>query len=427
MKNKILLYSWLSVCALSSSPLRAEVGEANLQRAIDVLAGRDSTQSQDWAVQQLQQACDSIPFAHHILGMHYKYAEGGQQDFRKAYEHYSLGAEQGDAWCCYDCGFMKYKGLGTTQSYTEAVDYFQRAAEGGHAEAIYMLGLCYRNGFGVEPDAALCHFFLNMAAEMGSTKAADELLKELPENEGEAMTLANDLNLPVGEKMLDIVPYVPLNKRVLAGSYEGVLVTYDWSGEWALAEKKITLDMAVNAETATGFLASETDSIGFVANVSDDGTLAFNHTESALYERYSPDFYSRFRFDEIAVNYRNGILTGRLRLYSLDEQEPGRPMYIALRHTAYADGSSANDENDNIVAYASPETHTITLKFELPEDVPNVGISFYNQNTLKVAEYQCGAMEVGIKTLTLNPSLDAGYYAIRVWAGGRQYQTIIII
>ena len=428
MVTKTLRSSWLIAGALCFASSYAEVQTEDLQRAVDVLAGRDSTQCKEWAVQLLEGAVkEDCPLACHILGMYYKYAEEGKQSFQTAYDYFQRGANLGDATCCYDCGFMKYKGLGTEQSYAEAVDYFGRAAEGGHATAIYMLGLCYRNGYGVEPDSAYSYYFLNMAAEMGADEAAEELLRELPENEGILPTEVNDVDVPVYDEMPDIVPYLPLNKKVLAGSYEGILVTYDWSGEWALSAKPLVVDMSVDDAQVQGTWRADGDTVCFKATMKDDGTLSFDQTESKLYERYAPEFYAHFRFEQFDVNYRNGLLTGQLRLYSLDEQEPARPMYVTLRHTTYADGYSAEDESCNIMAYSSPVTHAVTLKFELPEDVPSVHVSLLTQGSLKVADYQYGAMQSGVNTVTFTPSLQPGYYAIRVWAGEHQFQTIVVI
>lgn len=428
MVIKTLRSSWLIACAVCCASSYAEVQTEDLQRAIDVLAGQDSTQCKEWAVQLLEQAAgEDFPLAYHVLGMHSKYAVEGKQDFKAAYDYFSRGAALGDATCCYDCGFMKYKGLGTEQSYAEAVQYFKQAAESGHATAIYMLGLCYRNGYGVEPDSAYSYYFLNMAAEMGATEAVTELLSELPENEGIIPSESEEVDVPVYDEMPGIVPYLPLNKKVLAGRYEGILMTYDWSGEWPLSAKPLVVDMSVNDAQVTGTWIAETDTIGFSATMADDGTLSFDQTESTLFERYAPDFYAHFRFDQVDVNYRNGLLTGQLRLYSLDEQEPARPMYVALRHTLYAEGYSAEDESCNIMAYSSPTTHAVTVKFELPEDVPSVQVSLLTQGGLKVADYQYGAMQSGINTVTFTPSLQPGYYAIRVVAGEHQYQTILVI
>ena len=166
---------------------------------------------------------------------------------------------------------------------------------------------------------------------------------------------------------------------------------------------------------------------GLLSAKDEDGTLHFDETERKLEERYSPAFWAHYRFEQVDVNYRKGILTGRLRLYSLDEQEPSRPMYVSLRQTERADGGQPEDEFLNIVAYVSPNQHTVTLKFELPEDVASVRVGLYTQSGLHVADYQYGEMSAGVNTLTLQPSLTPGYYAIYVWAGTHLYQTLIVI
>jgi hypothetical protein len=442
----------------------------DLQYAVSVLVGQDTTQTREWALNWLLETQDTVADASvqnllgmaymkgwgteadtaravgflqqsvdggyapacHNLGMYYKYAPQGKQDFGKAYGLFREGANLDDGTCCYDCAFMLYKGLGTSQSYAEAIPLLEKAAEQGHADAIYMLGLCYRNGYGVEPDSTLSYFFLNMAAGMEVEEAAEELHRPLPENMAltrEEMPVAAERQVVVEEEMPSVVSHIPLNRQVLAGRYEGVVVTYDWSGEWALKETPLTLGLEVTtaADTVKGSWQMGTDTIGFHARLSDDGTLHFDKTERALEERYAPGFWAHFRFEQAAVNYRQGMLTGRLRLYSLDEQEPGRPMYVSLRQTERADGGSPEDEFLNIVAYVSPNQHTVTLKFELPEDVPSAQVGFYNQNGLKLSEHAYGALPAGVTTLTLHPSLTPGYYAIRVQAGTHLYQTLVVI
>ena len=456
--------AWAQVLTQQEDSLRQD----ELQYAVSVLVGQDTTQTREWALSWLLETQDTVADAAvqnllgmaymkgwgteadtvravgflqqsvdggyapacHNLGMYYKYAPRGKQDFGKAYSLFCEGANLDDGTCCYDCAFMLYKGLGTAQSYAEAIPLLEKAAEQGHADAIYMLGLCYRNGYGVEPDSTLSYFFLNMAAGMEVEEAAEELLRELPENVGLLeMPIAEERDVKVSEEMPDIIPYLPLNRRVLSGQYEGVLVTYDWSGEWALSEQPLSLTLRVNEtlDKAEGRWIQAEDTIAFGAQLLDNGTFCFDDNEHLLQERYASSFWEHFRFEQVDMNYRHGILTGRLRIYSEDEQEPGRPMYVSLRQTEFAEGLRPEDENANIVAYVSPGTHAVTLKFELPEDVPSARVGFYNQNGLKLSEFEYGAMQAGITTLTLQPSLTLGYYAIYVWAGEHVYQTLILI
>lgn len=44
----------------------------------------------------------------------------------KACSFYKKGAEANSLVCCYNYGFMLYKGLGCQQSYEEAISFFRK-------------------------------------------------------------------------------------------------------------------------------------------------------------------------------------------------------------------------------------------------------------------------------------------------------------
>ena len=366
--------------------------------------------------------------AYHNLGMYYKYAKDGKQDFFKAYEAYCKGAEKKSISNYYNCGFMLYKGLGCQQDYCEAIKYFQRAADYNHADAIYMLGLCYRNGYGVEADTAVANAYLNQAANLGCVGAMDELLNEEPENSYQHRFVSIDASMTIPERMPDIDPYIPNYTKDIAGNYNGSIVTYDWSGNNVIAEKPLMVSLDVEGKTASGLWVMGNDSIPFTASLNNDGTIKFDSVEVTMYNRYAQSYASHYRFEYMKMCFLNGTLTGDLRLYSLSEMEPDRPMYVSLKKNIYDNNGTVegSDIYSRLDAYSSPSSGQLILKFLLAEEASDVKVSFYTQTGLNCLNYQCGSLESGEQMITLTPNLSAGYYTIQVSANNQNLRTVIV-
>lgn len=463
--NKQLLASFMLVtCSLSTLPaMGQEIDKDEWRLAVDVLKGKDNTRDKVWALQRLEQslteekdpfvlnvlgvaylhgigtqadtaravACFEesglmgFPLSYHNLGMMYKYDSKGNQDFEKAFQAFSKGAAMGHPSNCYNCGFMYYKGLGCDQDYGKAVELFRRAGDYDHAPSLFMLGLCYRNGYGVEADTAIGNAYLRQSAELGQADAMEELLNNEPENTGTVYHATLDESLTVPDQMPSIVPYLPQNSQEVAGRYQGMLVTYDWSGMNVIEEKPLALDLSVRGDSATGLWKQGLDTIPFSASLTTEGVLHFDRVVAQLYDRYSPTAKSTYRFDKADFNYNAGMLTGQLRLYSLSEQEPDRPMYVCLRKSV--DGELDDEAiRNSLHAYSSPATDQVILKFILAEDVPAVRISFFSRTGLNVQNFTYGYLEAGECTLTVSPNLPDGAYTIQVLAGNCQYQTLIV-
>lgn len=467
MKKEFFASLLLAVFPLSVLPCHGQTDKEEWRLAVDVLKGKDTTHDKSWAFNLLSESQNQekdafvqnvlgiaslhgigteadtakavayfeesgalgYTLAYHNLGMYYKYAANGKQDFAKAFDAFAKGAEAEDPSCCYDCGFMKYKGLGCKQDYAGSMELFSKAADFNHAPSIYMLGLCFRNGYGVEADTAIGNVYLRQAADLGFLDAVEELLNKEPENHSVCnyATLADDIEIPT--EMPSIEPYIPLNNRVMTGSYQGLLVTYDWSGENVISEKPLAVDMTVMHDSAFGQWIQGADTVRFAAAIGIEGDFRFDGAEKVLYDRYSPNFTSRYRFEKVNMNYHRGYITGQLQLYSLDEMEPERPMYVALRKTASANGGvdENKDEFAKIVAYSDPYSDRITLKFELSSAVPTAQISIYDRTSLNVGNYRCEALDAGINTVTLSPNLRDGYYVINVIAGTQKFQAVIVL
>ena len=464
MKKNLLTGFVLVTTSLSVLPVFGQPDKEEMRLAVDVLKGKDVSRDKAWAVTLLEESQDveqnafvqnvlgiaylhglgteadtlkailyfetsgllGFKMAYHNLGMYYKYASAGRQDFVKAYESFRRGAELRDPSCCYDCGFMMYKGLGCEQNYPEAVTLFQNAADFNHPAALYMLGLCYRNGYGVNADTAIGNAYLRQSADLGCVGAMDEMEREIPENLSLGFVEMPGQTFEVPTEMPNINPFLPVDNKNIAGQYNGILVTYDWSGKFVTNEKPLNVSVSVKADTISGLWIQGTDTIMYAAIIDKDGSITFDNTESYLYDRYSYNFMSKYRFEKVNLNVDNDFITGQLRLYSLDEKEPSRPMYVSLVKESYSDLASTElNKTNRLKAYANPYDNKVTLKFFLDTAVPSAMVRYYNRMGQAVLQCSLGAMNAGEHSYTMFPNLPDGYYTINLTAGECIYQTII--
>lgn len=274
MKKKTFVKLALAFLFLATSSAYGQVNIEDMGLAVNILKGKSKANTETWALGVLENSLEfeknprvmnavgiaylhgigaeadttkalnymnmagenGYKLAYHNLGMFYKYATDGKQDFAKAYEAFAKGADLDNATCQYNKGFMLYKGLGCEQDYHAAKEEFEKASTKEHPSALFMLGLIYRNGYGVEADTARASFYLNRAAKLGMPDAMEELLNSSPENILGVNKRNIDGTLEIPDEMPSVDPYVPNNKNSISGRYDGVLVTYDWSGKFVLEE-----------------------------------------------------------------------------------------------------------------------------------------------------------------------------------------------
>lgn len=462
MKKQMLSVLLIIASVLSAVPCMGQIDKNEWRLAVDVLKGKDNSKDKEWAANLLIESQNyekdafvqnvlGIAFLHgigveadtaraisffteagamgyslayHNLGMYYKYAPDGKQDMHRAYEAFKKGSELGNPTNCYDYGFMLYKGLSCKQDYSAAIEQFQKAAVYNHPSALFMLGLCYRNGYGVDADTTIANIYLRQAAELGMEDAMYELMKEEAENTYLPLKATLDETVEVPTAMPSIVPYLP--KQDISGTYNGVLAIYDWSGENIIDQLPLSIIMESDNDSLKGMWIQGNDTIAFVAKIESDGVIHFDNTMVRLYDRYSSDFHSNYHFEYMELNYASDVITGDLRLYSLSEMEPERPMCVCLRKDEGEDMFDSDERFTKLYAYLSPSSNMISLQFELAESVPAVSVSFYSRTGMNVANYKYGKLDAGENILTMSPDLPDGCYTIAVAVGNKRLSTIIV-
>lgn len=358
--------------------------------------------------------------AYHNLGMTYKYGKSGfKQDFHNATSCFKKGADKGSLLCSYDYAFMLYKGLGCQQNYSEAVCYFSKAAEQLHAPSLYMLGLCYRNGFGVEKDVERGLSYLHRAEVLGFGAALEELRRENAESESDPYMEYNNLPLSMPNITTEFT-----ETHSLIGVYEGVLVQYDWSGQYIIGEKPIKMNIAMEDGGLTGLFSVNGKDTYYHANMTHDGRLRFNKGAIVMEERYTGVNGVAYRLENADFNVWNDKLVGRLNLYSEKLKEPERPIYLELYKTTdtqqlkFADGS--------IMISPNPFNNQFIANFELIEDVPSVEVRMYNNSGVQVFKKVFGFMQKGNNTLVITPLLRRGTYVLNIKAGSQVLRRVVV-
>ena len=196
------------------------------------------------------------------LGFAYKDAS----DFDNAYQSFCKAADLNDAQSVYAKAYMLYKGFGCTQNYADAAKLFAQGAYIGKPNSMYFYGLCLRNGYGVAANKDSARYWLMQASNMGWTAANDELSAKEPEHVAVAGTLAQKIRkaqeamLPtnVANQYQKVQHQVAVNE--VAGTYQGYLLKYDWSGQHVIEANKLKVTLNYANDSLKG-VWQEDDSI----------------------------------------------------------------------------------------------------------------------------------------------------------------------
>lgn len=363
--------------------------------------------------------------AYHNLGMIYKTASFEKQNFVKAYNYFEKGALMGSLICCYDAGYMLYKGLGCKQDYIAAVKYFEKGLPSNNPSCLYMLGLCYRNGYGVETDTVVARQLLERAAMNNYRFAIEEVMREEPEVV-DAMFLADDsAAVEVPASMPGVEPFLNSDAN-FCGNYNGKLVTYDWSGQKIIKERKLNVTINRKGEKYFGEWIQEKDTLTFSATMLADGLLQFENTKAFMQDRYIENGNVEYLFENASMTYLGNTLTGGLRLYSIIEKEPERPMYISLVKSS-SEMSDKDEYMCEMIAYPMANSHKIEVRFTLPNDVNSSSIYLYSQTGMFVKHYNMGALTAGKHSFIFTSDTYSGGYVVSMSAEKYHGQTAILL
>lgn len=461
IKHKLLVVGFFLTCLAS---VFGEVDRKDITLASRILKGLDDRNTKEWAINVLRQAAeiDSNAYAMNALGIAYfngiglevdtlqavklleragalgyrkafynlglAYKEGRYhlaQDFSKAYAYFERGSALNSAMCLYGQGYLLYKGFGCKQDYAKAVELFQRGADKDYNPCMYMLGLCYRNGYGIGQDLEKASFYLKRAATQNSGMAQDELNREFAEIDGSNRMQAKESH-SFPEVMPEISPII-MDLSDLNGIYEGVIVTYDWSGQHAIDERMIKMETNSSGNSLVGYWYDDGDTIKIKASITDDGKLIFSKGTINLSDRYTNGEKFPFRFQSADICFEDQTITGRLRLYSIKQKEPDRPMYLMLqKQIPNEDMINKEGMSKRIYAYPYPFTNQLTVHFDLEKPTSDATLAFYNQYGVNIKNYPLGKLSEGSHNVDISPNISGGVYVLRLITKQEQFKNIIV-
>lgn len=369
----VLMMFCVGMKAQKSKPLMVNMSKhKDFFTAKDIIEGKTKVNTPEWAVERLEQFKDTtsyLPYSLLYLGIANEKGKGTKRDLDKAISLYKASIEAGcmsaywylgllyknaprdrqdfvKSLACYEkamrmkpdtivdfpysAAYMYYKGLGCKQDYKHAMELYKMCAEKKDAASMYMLGLCYRNGFGCERNVTLARQYLEDAAFKHNHRASlSELKKTDPEAITPSLIYERKWDVPL-ESMPEIKP-VKFMVDDVCGEYEGLWLTYDWSGQKLVREKHLMVSMHRSDDgNIVGRWTTEEDTIDVKASIATDGKLTFDDTNVKLRDRYMSNGI-RCVFDYFDVVSAGTTLSGKLQLYSLSLREPERPMFVILK------------------------------------------------------------------------------------------------
>ncbi|MFV0471751.1 MAG: T9SS type A sorting domain-containing protein [Paludibacteraceae bacterium] len=374
----------------------------------------------------------------HNLGVIYKYGLSGvKQNFNKAFEYMELCAQSNNPRGLYDAGYMRYKGLGCTQNYEKAFEYFKQGAELKSTSSAYMLGLCYRNGYGTGRNSGEANYWLTQAANKGHKASSKEQASDEPENSvvKASMSKVKATNpFPIPEKFIRIKQRKESNKPEIGGAYEGLLVTYDWSGEKALSQHpiKLNIEQAGNGDQ----LLIEWNETGvdtmFVNATMQDTCIVFTQAMQNRADHYSAQNGVLWNFTQGKINLTNEgadtYLTGNINMYSPQEMEPHKPVYITLKKVvsnAARGTAEFTTDNSDFCVYPNPAEYSVNMRFTLPNE-SDVRILIYSTNGQIVYNNRLGKYTAGKHDISIEATFKEGTYIVKLITVNKEYQTTLI-
>jgi uncharacterized protein len=124
---------------------------------------------------KIEQETNGYHWAQYLLGNCYRYGQGTDQDYTKAFEWYTKSSEQENSLAMCNLGVCCENGHGCDQNKTKAVEWYEKSANLGCSNAMYNLGASYAGGRGVIKDLNQAREWYTKAVAQGSALAQTQL------------------------------------------------------------------------------------------------------------------------------------------------------------------------------------------------------------------------------------------------------------
>jgi TPR repeat protein len=205
-KSYELAIEWCSKAASSTDSAKVTLGEMYHTADEGV---QNFSKALEWYGKVTQDG-ENKHFALRGIGLLFEHGDGVEQDFKEAFNFYSLSANDANKAAYYNIGQLYYYGLGVEQSYADALDWFHKAVDDGEPDEFSMhvliepfelreassraykvvpesviygevqlyLALMYQHGQGVDIDHQKAIEYLQSAANNG-VESAQRYLNEI--------------------------------------------------------------------------------------------------------------------------------------------------------------------------------------------------------------------------------------------------------
>ncbi len=316
------------------------------------------------------------------LGVLYKNADVPMQDFSKSFSAFEKGSLLDNYQCKYYKAYMLYKGFGCKQNYEEAATLFAECSSHGNTDATFYYAICLRNGYGLPVNEMAATNLLRLAASKGNSLAKKELNVPVPEN-AQSKTIQQSIEKWQTDTLLTANKYKRIEKKlsseVLAGSYIGSLITYDWSGKQPIERLPVQLKMINSNGNLSGFIIqADTIKIPFTATISRHA-IVFDKLVYARATHYSYNSTAVLQIDSAKLLWKQQndsiYLAGNIYMNQPGLKEPFKPQYLSL--VKYNNNGFTkkwvniiSDDNSALVtgslkAWPNPFTDNITVDVEI--------------------------------------------------------------
>ncbi len=357
------------------------------------------------------------------------------RNFDSCYYYLSKAKALGDDYSGYYMAYMQYKGLGCPQNYASAAKAFIQGTH-KYTFCMYYYGLCLRNGYGVSKNIDSARYWLIKASSEGYADADLELMsKEAENNNSPATALAQKIkDAKAAMPAISINKYRRVTNKVdlddLAGTYNGYLLKYDWSGKNIVEANKLNVTLNFSGDSLGGTW-TEDDSVTISVHAKPTANyISFSQMEYSKINHYSsiPELTvfkkANLQLDKIGDSV---YVSGNINQFIPDRNEPSKPMYVALvRSKAVTTNKLSSVDDIHLQAYPNPFTSTLTIYFELKES-GIVSTQLLTMDGKVVYNNPAGALSTGKYSLPIQPQkLASGYYTLVVRYGNKTKTTKVI-
>jgi len=362
------------------------------------------------------------------LAIQFKDGKGVTMDYDSAFQYFSKAAALGDPQSEYALGYLFYKGLGCKQNYDTAARYFYDGAILGKDNSLYFYSLCWRNGYGRPKNEDSAIFYLKKSADLGYRQALMELEAKGAENSNDsaAQALLQKLHNAaiVNNNQLNhfskIQPHIS-SKNVIAGTYSGWIIQYDWSGSHMVSIKKLELNLAYNNKTITGeWVENDQDTAKLNATLVGD-SVVFSRTNYGRTDHYSPSSPIKYNFQSAKLNLVQAgdsiFLAGNVEMFSPVRGEPSKPLFIAVARPGLNNLDSIFLKNLALNAFPNPFKNVLNVQFNILK-ADQVEVQIYDINGLQVYRNYAGNLQEGFYSLPVSGlRITSGVYILKLMCG----------